>query len=246
MQTIRSVLHFVAMVLTIITHSIAILAVGWLLPPRLTCRIAHNWAVVNRYLLRWICGLDYRVEGAEHFDGPNAIVLSKHQSAWETIFLWAIAPPFQAWVLKRELTWIPIFGWTLKAMRQIAIDRSAGKQALREIAAKGQAMLEQGRWVIIFPEGTRVAPGERKKYGAGGGMLAQKSGYPVIPIAHNAGVFWRRRGIIRHSGTIRVIVGPPLDTADLSAAEITRSAEAWIEARMLELPATLEEARAGE
>lgn len=242
MLTIRSIVHFIAMALTIVTHSTAILLTAWLLPPRATCRIARNWAVVNRYLLRWICGLDYQVEGAENLSGRNAVVMSKHQSAWETIFLWGIVPPFQAWVLKRELTWIPIFGWTLKAMKQISIDRSAGKKALREIVSKGQAMLEAGRWVIIFPEGTRVAPGERKKYGAGGGMLAQKSGYPVIPIAHNAGVFWRRRGIIRHPGVIRVVIGPPLDTNGLSAAEITRQTETWIEDRMAELPTRLEEA----
>ncbi len=162
------------------------------------------------FLLKHLCGLDYRVEGREHLPGGAAIILSKHQSAWETIAFQEIFPP-QTWVLKRELMWIPLFGWALALLRPIAIDRSAGRKAIEQVIEQGRERLQSGIWVVVFPEGTRVAPGTRKRYGMGGAVLAAETGYPVVPVAHNAGSFWPRRGFLKRPGTVRVVIGPVID-----------------------------------
>jgi 1-acyl-sn-glycerol-3-phosphate acyltransferase len=183
-----------------------------------------------------ICGLRHRVTGLEHLpDGP-CIVLCKHQSTWETISLRAILPLRQAWVLKRELLRIPIFGWALSQYRPIAIDRSAGRQAMRQLLAQGQEHIANGRWVVVFPEGTRVAAGERRRYNIGGAMLAEKTGAPVVPIAHNAGFFWRRRGVRKFPGTIDVVIGKPITTTGRKASEINAEVEGWIEGTVAQLP----------
>jgi 1-acyl-sn-glycerol-3-phosphate acyltransferase len=166
--------------------------------------------------------------------------MAKHQSTWETIGLRGIFKPQQSWVLKQELMQLPIFGWALGFVKSIPIDRSAGRRAVIEVVKQGTARLAEGRYVIIFPEGTRTAPGQRRKYGMGGGVLAQRSGVPVIPIAHNAGVFWRRRGVKKYPGIIQLIIGPPIGSIGKQAAEITQEVEDWIEARQLELPISID------
>ncbi|MCW8948726.1 MAG: 1-acyl-sn-glycerol-3-phosphate acyltransferase, partial [Sedimenticola sp.] len=157
---------------------------------------------------------------------------SKHQSAWETMALRALLPPEQAWVLKRELMWVPFFGWAAATVQPIAINRKAGRKAAKQVIEIGIERLRQKRLVLIFPEGTRVAPGERKRYGMGGALLAEKSGVPVIPIAHNAGSFWKRRDIRKYPGIITVIVGDPIQSAGKKAAEINQEVEQWIESTM--------------
>ena len=132
--------------------------------------------------------------------------------------------------------WIPIFGWALAAAQPIAIDRKSGRKAASQVIQQGRKRLEQGRTVVIFPEGTRVAPGSRKKYGIGGALLAEKTGYPVLPVAHNAGEFWRRRDIKKYPGIIQVVIGPVIDAKGLSAVEINKRAELWIEETVASLP----------
>jgi len=190
-----------------------------------------NWAKLNIWLLGVICNLRYEVQGKENIPQGGAIIFCKHQSAWETLALQVIFPPV-VWVLKRELLWIPIFGWALIMLDSIGIDRSSGRKAVQEIVSKGTDKLKKGRLVVIFPEGTRIAPGQRKKYGVGGAILAEKSGFPVVPVAHNAGEYWRRRDMIKHPGVIKVVIGPTIDTHGLTAAEINSKAEAWIESTM--------------
>ena len=236
MTLIRSLVYFVFLVVTTALFALILSTIGWLLPFQGRSMIANSWGYCNLLLQRWICGLRYRVSGAENMPQGNTIVLSKHQSAWETIaFRWLLSRD-QTWVLKRELMWIPLFGWALAAAQPIAINRKAGRKAAVQIIEQGRIRLEQGRTVVIFPEGTRVAPGSRKKYGLGGALLAEKTGYPVLPIAHNAGVFWRRRGIKKYPGTIDVVIGPVIETAGLNAAEITRRTERWIEEASSSLP----------
>ncbi len=193
--------------------------------------LTKHWALFNLWVLKTVCGLRYRLEGAQHIPDENGIIFCKHQSAWETLALQRIFPP-QVWVLKRELLWVPLFGWALALMEPIAIDRKAARRALRRIVEQGKERLSRGRWVVIFPEGTRVAPGAQKRYAMGGALLAQRSGYPVVPVAHNAGEFWPRRGFIKRPGTIRVVIGPPIETKGKSAAEINELARVWIEAAM--------------
>ena len=236
MTTIRSIFYLLFLSTTVILYAVPISILGWIVPFKITSRISQQWALINLWALRTFCRLDYRVEGKENMPSSNCIILCKHQSAWETIALRALLPPEHTWVLKRELLWVPFFGWALAPLHPIAIDRKAGRRAIRQLIKEGKYRLGQGRWIVIFPEGTRVAPGQRKPYGHGGGILAQKSGYPILPIAHNAGVFWRRRGINKHPGCIDVVIGKPLDTKGLSSTDITRRAEDWIESCVARLP----------
>jgi 1-acyl-sn-glycerol-3-phosphate acyltransferase len=162
------------------------------------------------------------------------VILAKHQSAWETMAFQLIFPP-QVHVLKRELLWIPFFGWGLALMSPIAIDRRRGVAALRNIARRGRERLSQGFWVIVFPEGTRVAPGGRRPYQLGGAWLAADSGAPVVPVAHNAGLFWPRNAFLKRPGTITVRIGPAIESAQRDAQTINRLAEQWIEEQQKDL-----------
>lgn len=199
-------------------------------------RIAGIWAKYNVFMLDAVCGLDFRVSGHEHLPNGAAVVLCKHQSTWETIALRTILARDQTWVLKEELTRIPIFGWALKCLAPIAIDRSAGRKAVRKLLVEGKKSLDSGRLVIIFPEGTRVRAGQRGTYNIGGALLAERTGYPVVPIAHNAGEFWGRRSFLKMPGTIDVMVGPSINTRGKSAVAINQEAEEWIEMAVLQLP----------
>lgn len=187
-----------------------------------------RWARFNLWWLRLTCRLDYRVHGRENIPAGNAIVFCKHQSAWETLALQEIFPP-QVWLLKRELLWVPFFGWGLAMLEPIAIDRGAGRKAVEQLVRQGGERLINGRWVVIFPEGTRVPPGQTGRYGIGGAVLAAKSGYPVVPVAHNAGEFWPRRGFIKRPGTITVVVGPVITSEGKTAEAIKEEAREWIE-----------------
>ena len=240
MILLRSVVYFGAMVITVILYGLTIALLGRFRRDGFSDRVATNWGKLNLRLQKSICGLGYDIEGLENLpDGP-CIIMSKHQSTWETISLRGILRPEQSWVLKRELMLLPIFGWALRFVKSIPIDRSAGRRAVLEVVRLGTARLAEGRYVIVFPEGTRTAPGQRKKYGLGGAVLAQRSGEVVIPIAHNAGVYWRRRDVKKYPGTIKVIVGRPIVSKGRKAAEIMREVEEWIEARQEELPITVD------
>ncbi len=200
-------------------------------------KICVVWSRFNLWMLKQICGLDYRVRGAENIPNEPSIFLSKHQSAWETIALFAILPTHQVvWVLKRELVWLPLFGWALALNRPIAINRSAGRVAVKQMIEEGKDRLAKGHSVIIFPEGTRVAPGVHRRYGVGGSLLAEKSNHLVVPICHNAGVFWRRRDICKYPGTIDVVIGKPYQTNGSTAQEINNQVEEWIESTLKSLP----------
>lgn len=204
------------------------------LPFPVRYRIIRQWARWQVVLLKTLCRLDYRVEGREHLPAGAAIIFSKHQSAWETIVYQEIFPP-QTWVLKRELMWIPFFGWALALLHPIAIDRGSGRKAIEQVVAQGRDRLRSGIWVVVFPEGTRVAPGTRRRYGIGGAMLAAETGYPVVPVAHNAGSFWPRRGFFKRPGTIQVVIGPAIEAQGKTAEQIRDLAETWIENKMQEL-----------
>jgi 1-acyl-sn-glycerol-3-phosphate acyltransferase len=221
----------------------AVLTVVWSIVSLLTFpfapvtryRIITVWSRVVVWLARIICGIDYTVRGLENLPREAAIVLAKHQSAWETLALQVFLPP-QVWVLRRSLLRVPFFGWGLAMMSPIAIDRSAGMHALKQTLAQGRQRLAQGFWIIIFPEGTRTAPGERGKYQVGGAWLAVRTGAPVVPIAHNAGHLWRKNAFYKFPGTISVVIGKPIDPAGLEPEQLNRRVEDWIESEMARLP----------
>jgi len=235
MVRLRSILYYLLMACaTVIFTTLGILFLPFNFPFRF--KVMSGWSVFNLWTLKIICGLDSTIEGLENIPQGPAIIMCKHQSAWETLALQIYFPP-QVWILKRELLWIPIYGWGLASMKPIAIDRSSGMRALKYIATKGKQRLERGLWVVIFPEGTRTAPGKRLKYQPGGGLLAEKSGYPVVPVTHNAGYFWPRNSLDKKPGTITMKIGPIIDPAGKSAKEITTEVEDWIESTASTLPA---------
>jgi 1-acyl-sn-glycerol-3-phosphate acyltransferase len=157
------------------------------------------------------------------------VALIKHSSSWETVAQTLLVPP-QVWVLKRELTWIPFVGWGMLQLRAIAVDRRGGPTVVREVVEQGKARLAEGEWVVFFPEGTRMPPGETRKYGASGAALAAEAERLILPIAHDAGYYWPRRGLLKKPGTIRVVIGAPIATAGRHPREINAQAQAWIEA----------------
>lgn len=187
-----------------------------------------RWGHFVIWWLKVTCNLGFTIEGRENIPTDNAIIMAKHQSAWETIAMQQVFRE-QTWVLKRELLWLPIFGWGLALMRPVAIDRKAGKKALKQVIQQGTERLEQGLNLIVFPEGTRTAPGERKRYAIGGAMLADKSGYPVVPVCHNAGEFWAKGAFLKHPGTITLVIGEPIDPEGMRANELNEKVEEWIE-----------------
>jgi 1-acyl-sn-glycerol-3-phosphate acyltransferase len=200
-----------------------------LLPFRGRFELARVWARVILTVLRWLCRLDYRVEGREHLPQGNHIALIKHSSSWETVAQALLLPP-HVWVLKRELTWIPFVGWGILLLRAIAVDRGGGPGVVRGVLEQGKKRLAEGKWIVVFPEGTRMRPGETRKYGISGALLASETGCLVVPIAHDAGYYWPRRGLLKKPGTIRVIVGPPIAAAGRNPRDINAEAQAWIEA----------------
>lgn len=197
-------------------------------------RIISGWALSVMWLLRVLCGIRMEVRGAENIPARPAILLCKHQSAWETIALQKVFPP-QVWVLKRELLWLPFFGWGLAMTSPIAIKRSDGKGAVKQLLRQGKERLEMGFCVVIFPEGTRIPYGQRGKYKIGGALLSASTGVPVVPIAHNAGKLWGRNSFMKHPGVITMSIGPAIDPAGLKADEINQRAEEWIEAEVARL-----------
>ena len=191
-------------------------------------KVANYWVASVLWMTKQCCGLDYKVEGLDNLPKDKAyIVLSKHQSAWETLALRLILP-MQTTLLKKSLTQIPFGGWALATLKPIAIDRKNPKAALKHLIKAGIERLNEGLVVVIFPEGTRAAPNENIKFNAGGAILAQKSGFPVIPLAHNAGEFWPRYSFLKFAGTIQVKIGSAIETQDKKAKEINLEAETWI------------------
>jgi 1-acyl-sn-glycerol-3-phosphate acyltransferase len=204
------------------------------LPFRKRFVLARVWAIVLLRMLKWTCRLDYRIEGAENLPSGNHIALWKHSSSWETIAM-AMVFPRQVWVLKRELLWIPAVGWGIRQLHAIAIDRKSGHSAVRQVVDQGKQRLEEGDWIIIFPEGTRTPVGQTRKYGVSGALLAAETGCLIVPVAHDAGSYWPRRGLLKKPGVIRVVIGPPIAARDRYPREINREAQTWIDATVTQL-----------
>lgn len=233
MLFLRSLLFFLGQAITApIFTLIAFLALP--LDPVTRNILISGWARSMLWWLRVTCNIQHEITGINNLPDSPSIILAKHQSAWETLAFQAIFPT-QVYVLKRELLWIPIFGWGLAMSSPIAIDRSAGREALKKLVAKGKKRLDAGLWVVIFPEGTRKAPGERGKYHIGGAWLATHTKTPVVPVAHNAGAFWAKNSFIKKPGTISLHIGTPIQTAELKADALNQQVEQWIETEMATL-----------
>ncbi len=235
MPFFRALLFSVGMICSTVVTAFALLLCSPL-PFFVRAAVARIYASYIVNSLRILCGVDYQVSGLENIPEGAAILFSKHQSTWETYALQLIFPP-QVWVLKRELMWLPFFGWGLATLKPISIDRGAGRKAIKQIIEQGRQRLDAGIWVTIFPEGTRVAPGHEKRWGLGGAILAEHTEYPIVPVAHNAGEFWAKRSFIKCPGTIQVIIGKPVQSKGRKAADINREVADWMKSAMAEIAA---------
>jgi 1-acyl-sn-glycerol-3-phosphate acyltransferase len=233
MQWLASLLFTTVLFLGTAVFATLVILSG-VLPYRARFAVVRGWAITELWALKTLCGLDYVVEGRENVPPGNHISMWKHSSAWETIAQVVVFPP-QAWVLKREIFWIPFVGLGTWLMRPIAIDRRAKQQAVQQVVDQGKDRLASGMWILIFPEGTRVNVGERRKFGMSGALLATQTGRMIVPVAHDAGRYWRRRGLLKKRGTIRVVIGPPIDPAGLEPRELTEKVKGWIDAKTAEL-----------
>lgn len=230
MQLVRSILFTTFLFVSTFVYAIAVLLLCWL-PPQRLYSLARSWSRTQLWMLEKLCGLTYTVEGLEQLPKGAHVSMWKHSSAWETIAQASIFPP-QSWVLKRELMWIPVVGWAMRYLKPIAINRKAGAVAVNQVVEQGLQRLQEGLWILIFPEGTRVAPGQARKYGISGALLASRAGCKVVPVAHNAGEYWPRRGWLKRRGKITVRVGPPIEAAGRDPREINEQVRNWIEAQL--------------
>lgn len=233
MLLLRSLAFQAWFFLSVIVFAFLVLA-AWVLPYPLRYEIARVWGRGMLWAGRFFCGLDYRIEGLENLPDRPSVVLSKHSTVFET-YAQLVFLPRQTWVVKRELMWAPVFGWGLATLKPIAINRSAGGMAVAQVIRKGKERLAEGTWVTIFPEGTRMPPGETRRYGISGAALAHEANCPIVPIAHNAGAFWPRRSVIKRPGLIRFVIGPPIYPAEQGPKRTNLLVQQWIEEKMAEI-----------
>ncbi|MDJ0927027.1 MAG: lysophospholipid acyltransferase family protein [Gammaproteobacteria bacterium] len=233
MELLRSLLFTSLLFLSIPPYALALLVVRPFGYDR-AYRVVSAWVRLNLWLAEALCGLRYEIDGLERLPSVPSVALVKHSSAYETL-LQPVIFPRQTWVLKRELMWAPFFGWALATMKPIAIDRSAGRSAVDQVISQGLARLAEGIWVAVFPEGTRMPPGETRRYGLSGTLLAQEAGCHIVPLAHDAGDYWPRRGWRKKAGTVRFVIGEPVNPAGRDVREVNAEIQDWIETTVAEL-----------
>ncbi|WP_417330363.1 lysophospholipid acyltransferase family protein [Halomonas cupida] len=234
MNVVRSIVFYIG-------YFAAMLVCGVLfLPPSPFVPLRSRYLLLNLYnhfIMAWFriaCGVRYEISGRENLSGEPVVMLANHQSEWETVYLQLLKPPVCT-VLKKELLSIPIFGWALRLLHPIALDRSKPARAMRQVLSQGTARLQEGLTVLIFPEGTRVEPGKRRRYNKSGTVIACRAGVPVVPVAHNAGECWPGRDWVKRPGRISLVVGEPIPTLGRTPEEVLVEVESWIEARLMEI-----------
>lgn len=234
MTALRSTLFMVWAVVLTVFFGPFVIAAALILRGRWGFHVVYFWRRGFMWAVEHILGIHARVQGLENLPKEPCVLLCKHQSAWETVALQDVVPrgSYCVFVLKKELLALPFFGWSLAAMRMISIDRKAGREALEQVVVQGRERLAAGYYVIVFPEGTRVAPGETRRYKVGGAYLATHVGCKVVPIAHDAGELWPRQAFLKKPGTVTLSVGPAFDAAGLSEQQVNERAERWIESEM--------------
>ncbi len=226
MQAFRSLLFSISMIVsTIIITSLAIFII--FLPFHIRYQFIRHYATYNVWILNILCGVRYEIKGLENIPTGAFIIFSNHQSTWETFALQLFFPPL-SFVVKKELLYVPFFGWALSMLKPVAVKRGTGRFALKQLIEKGTQRLKENIAIIIFPEGTRILPETKVEYKRGGGILAEKSGYPIVPVAHNAGYYWPKRGFVKKRGLITIHIGKPIISKGRKAKDISNEAEAFI------------------
>lgn len=238
MNFLRSILHMLFMAITVVPWATAVLLVAPFLNSRQVYWMCAGWLRLAVRSGEWILGIRNHVIGYENLPVGSkdpAILLVKHQSTWETFCMPALMPHPLAYVFKKELLYVPFFGWAMSRMDMIHIDRSKRNQAFNKVVEQGQRLLDQGTWVIMFPEGTRIDRGRKGQYKTGGTRLAVATGAPVIPIAVTSAKCWPRKALIKRPGTVEFSIGKPIPSVGRDADELMREVETWIETEMRRL-----------
>lgn len=231
MRALRSAIFYFGYFFGILVFGLLCLPVTPLLPLRGRYRLLNLY---NHFIVAWFaltCGVRYEVRGREHVPEGPVVILANHQCEWETLFLQVLKPPVCT-VLKQELLSLPLFGWALRLLHPIALDRSRPSRAMKQVLTQGPLRLEEGLSVLIFPEGTRVELGQRRRYNKSGAVIACRAGVPVLPVAHNAGERWPGRHWIKSPGRLSVVVGEPISTQGRTPEEVLVEVESWIETQL--------------
>jgi len=234
MLWLRSLAYFIFLFITVVPWSFVVLS-GWFFPVHTRYVLCARWTAMAIWGARVICGITCKVEGRDNLPDAPAIVLPKHQSTWETLWLPSAMPRDLTFVYKRELNWMPFFGWGIASAQMISIDRSKGQDAFEQVVEQGKDRLARGWWIVIFPEGTRTKPGTTRRYKTGGARLAVRTGALAVPIAVNSGEYWPKGRFIKTPGTVTVSIGPPIDPSGKTAEEVATLVETWIESEMRRL-----------
>ena len=229
----RSALFWLLQIVNTLIMGVPVIVCG-LISFRVGYWFAVQWNRINVWALRLICGVTWQVDGRENIPTTPCVVMAKHQSTWETYFLPMLFSP-GAYVAKRSLLFIPVFGWALYVLKFIMIDRKSGRSAMQQMCEQAADRLALGRWIIVFPEGTRRPVNAEPNYRIGGAMIAQSVPADILPVALNAGEFWPRMGFIKWPGVITVSIGPVITSEGKTAAEILAQTQHWIEGRMQEI-----------
>ncbi len=239
---LRSLLFTTFLFLTAAMAGATALLTFWA-PRRWHWYVTVSWCRLSVWAGEFFCGMKVEVEGEENIPEDPCVIMIKHTTALETYWHVTVFPR-TAWVVKRELMWLPLFGWTIALLLDtIGIDRSSGGRAVKQVIEKGSAKLEEGVWVTVFPEGTRMPPGQTRKYGISGAALAEAAGVKIVPVAHNAGDYWLRRGFTKRPGTVRFVIGPPIDASTQSPKETNLLVQDWVEGKMREISRVYKEAQ---
>jgi 1-acyl-sn-glycerol-3-phosphate acyltransferase len=244
MAVLRSLLFLLILLVVTPPYTLAVILLCWPLPHRMRRRSVAPWVNFVIWLVKHLLGIPYRLLGAANIPERPVVVLAKHQSAWETLMLQDVFKD-TVFVWKKEIKYLPFFGWALALTPMIETDRNASKATLKRLVEQGRDRLAKGYNVIIFPEGTRSQPGSKNRYKGGGALLAVETGTPVVPVALNSGEFWGRNALFKKCGTVTVSIGPAIDPAGLTANEVLERAENWIEAEMAKISPHLYGAAAG-
>jgi 1-acyl-sn-glycerol-3-phosphate acyltransferase len=237
---LRSALYVVFLAVTVVPWALAVLVLSIFVRGAPVYWACAGWLRVAVYAARYICGVRWRIQGMENVptaaDAKSAVLLApKHQSTWETFAFPALMPHPLAYVFKRELLYIPFFGWAMARMDMIHIDRSKRAEAWSKVAEQGRRFMAQGNWVIMFPEGTRAPRGGQGKYKNGGSRLAVETGRPVMPVAVTSARCWPRKSFVLRPGIVDVSIGKPIPSTGRDADSLMREVETWIEAEMRRL-----------
>lgn len=233
MRVLQAILFYFGFITSTILYTLPCILVR-ILPYRWCFAFVSSWCTFNVHWARITCGIKYKITGLENIPEQACVIMSNHQSTWETLAYPSIFPTL-TWVIKKELLYVPFFGWGIASVQPIALDRKQGKKSIRQLIEDGKKKLALGRYLLIFPEGTRIPYEESRPLKAGGFVLAKEANASILPVAHDAGRLWPRNGFLKKPGTIHVHIGKPIAVDKLSSEELRNQYSEWLSEKRAEL-----------